>query len=110
MIRVSEPGGASSVQAHGFLRAALSVASLLCKESASMSNRPMETILDVTSDFTSPGISWTLRGKAFYAEFPAHIQRLRAGLYVLLVGNDSPLPICDRNGAGKVIVPANGGA
>lgn len=75
-----------------------------------MSNRPMETILDVTSDFTSPGISWTLRGKAFYAEFPAHIQRLRAGLYVLLVGNDSPLPICDRNGAGKVIVPANGGA
>lgn len=67
-------------------------------------------LLDFTEELKAPHICWTVAPTAFVAQFPPRVCAVRVGLYALLVTNDCALPIYDRNGAGKVIVPANGSA
>ncbi len=61
---------------------------------------------DLTKHFKNPNINWRLRGQAFAQQFPVEVQQVHFGLYAHLDTNESPLPIYDRNGPGKVIVLA----
>ena len=60
-------------------------------------------LIDVTRWFKDPAVDWTLRGRAFRAQFDRSVD-VERGLYVYLDTNASELPIYNRNKGGKRLV------
>ncbi len=60
-------------------------------------------LVDVTRWFKDPAVDWTLRGRAFRAQFDRSVD-VERGLYVYLDTNASELPIYNRNKGGKRLV------
>jgi hypothetical protein len=65
-------------------------------------------IVDVTASFRA--VDWTLRGRDFRDALPDDVRSMTTAIYALLSTNGSDLPIYDKNGRGKIIVPARASA
>lgn len=64
---------------------------------------------DLTRDFTSKKVDWSLRGQRFVAQFPA-LAGIQVGIYAILTRNDDDRAVRDRNKHRKVMVHPRRGA